>query len=322
LISPAVLAQKFVNFTHHYVLASMKKLLYFFIALSVFTACKKDTEIKDPYVGDIPPVPSNFGQNILIEQFTSSIAGQGPAADLLLDSLQLQYGDRFVGVNIHSGDLLQADDLTDTASSSNLLDEFFNVTGIYPSGMVNRTISSSADLSPVNYSSKAAVVLGNAPRCGIAIDANEVRNGFLNLSVHVGFSSDLAGAYRLHAYLVENEFISGDSLYDQANEFSQNGTNPLPGSPFYSLPPMINGYAYPQVLRKVINTGGTDGETIPAASALRGKVHVKNYIVDVRNLNTDNYSVVVFVDKYSTDPFTHRVENARSAKVGTVAVWN
>lgn len=300
----------------------MKKLFFLAIVLSVISACKKDIEIKDPYVGDIPPLPTNFGQNILIEQFTSSAAGQGPAADALLDSLQQQYGNRFIGVNIHAGDLLQPDDLTDTASGANMLDEYYNLTGIYPSGMVNRTISSAADLSPTNYPGKAAVLLGNAPRCGIAIDANEVRNGFLNLSIHVGFSNDLAGAYRLHAYLVENEFITLDSLYDQANDFSQTGITPLPGSPFYSLPPLINGYSYPYVLRKVITSGGIEGEVIPASVALRGKEYVKDYIVDVRNLDTDNYSVVVFVDKYSTDAFTHRVENARAAKVGTVAVWN
>ncbi|MEY4594594.1 MAG: outer membrane protein Omp28 [Bacteroidota bacterium] len=300
----------------------MKKLLYLAFILTLVTGCKKDVELKDPYVGDIPPLPENFGQNILIEQFTSSTAGQAPAADLLLDSLSAQYGERFIGVNLHAADLLQADDVTDTATGSNTVDAFFNVTGIYPSGMVNRMISSSADLSPVNYSGKTAVMLGNTPRCGIAIDANEVRNGYLNLSVHVGFSNDLAGAYRLHIYLVENEFVSTDSLYDQANEFSQNGTNPLPGSPFYSLPPMINGYAYPKVLRRIINNGGVDGEVIPANVALKGKEYVKDYIVDVRNLDTDNYSVVVFVDKYSTDAFTHRIENARSANIGTVAVWN
>ena len=152
-------------------------------------------------------------------------------------------------------------------------------------------------------------------------DANDLPNGYLNLSVHVGFSEDLWGSYRLHVYLVENNFQSTDSSYFQRNDFSQSGATPDSNLIFYNLPDPIFGYAFPYVLREII-TPAMEGEVIPTASTVKGKDYIRNYIIDLRNKNTSNYSIIAFVDKYGTTATAHQIENSRMVQVGKVAAWN
>jgi hypothetical protein len=241
---------------------------------------------------------------------------------LLIDSLLILHSDRLSAVNIHVNDALTPSELIDTLAGVNIFNAYFNMTGTTPAGMINRTITTAADLSPTSYPSKIETGLGAIPRCGLALDANDVMNGYLNLEVHVGFSDDMAGAYRLFIYLVQNSFSSTDSIYDQFNDFSQFGITPYPGTPLFDLPTEINNYTYTQVFRKTLNTGGTDGEEIPASVTIKGKEYIKNYIVDVRNIDLQNYSIVAFVDKYGPNGTTHRIENVREVKIGNVAVWN
>jgi hypothetical protein len=189
--------------------------------------------------------------------------------------------------------------------------------------MVNRDMSNPATgLSVPAYPGKISTTLGNAPRCGIAIDANDIVNGWLNLYVHVGLSSDLFGEYRLHVYLVEDLFQSTDSIYDQFNDFSQAGPTPLPGNPFFSLPYEINGYGHMRVLRKIINNGSYRGESLAGFDMSAGNEIVSNYRVDLSGLNSGSHTIIAFVDKYGPDGTTHRIENVQFVKVGQVVVWN
>lgn len=295
-------------------------LLSVLIVLVAFIGCKKDNyDFSNPLDKDIPSMPSRFSQNLLIEQFTQSTCGQCPGADLLVDSALSIYGNRLSVVNVHTYDSLQADALVDTSTGANVLDSYFNLAGTYPSGMVNRDIS---NVSPANYLSALATNLGNVPRCGIALDANDITNGYLNLEVHVGFADDLAGAYRLHLYLVEKEYVTTDSTFDQWNDFSQFGPTPLPGTALFDLPAMINGYSFTYVLRDILDLGGWEGEEIPAGTAIKGKEYIKNYIIDVRSLTPSKYEIIAFVDKYGSSGATHRVENVQRVTLGQVASWN
>jgi hypothetical protein len=300
----------------------MRKVFMSLVLLSVLFSCKKENlDPADVYVPDIPALPSRFSQNVLIEQFTQSFNGQCPVADLILDSLVTSNADRIAAVNIHVLDQLSCTQLLDTNNALNLLDEAFNLTGTYPTGMSNRDITSVSDLNVMNYASRLNSTLSQVPRCGLAIDANDLNNGYLNLSVHVGFSDDLAGSYRLHVYLVENGFESPDSTYYQSNDFSQFGSVPTPGISLYDLPDPIFGYTFPYVLRRII-TPPVEGETIPTASAKKGKDYIRSYILDFRNKIPTDYSIIAFVDKFGSTATSHRVENSRMVQVGKVSPWN
>ncbi|MFM2206929.1 MAG: hypothetical protein RL213_904 [Bacteroidota bacterium] len=301
----------------------MKRIIYALLAFFLVSSCKKDNTLSDGGYSDVPAVPSSFGQNVLIEQFTGTFNGQCPAADLLLDSALRLYPGRVIGVNIHVADSLSVKEITDNVNGDNALNDLFNPVGQIPAGMVNRNITDpSADLDVTDYFTKVSETAGLSPRCGIAIDANDIVNGWLDLFVHIGLSADLPGEYRLHVYLVEDVFTSTDSIYDQFNDFSQNGPTPVPNSVLFSLPYEINGYSHVQVLRKIVNTGGYPGESLSGFSMVAGNEIVSNYRLDVSDIDAGAYSIVAFVDKYGPDGTTHRVENARSVRIGQVASWN
>ena len=300
----------------------MKRVLFALSILMASFACKKDNlDPADVYIPDIPAVPARFSQNILIEQFTQSFNGQCPLGDLLLDTILSTNPDRIAAVNIHSLDQLASEDLLDTSNGLNLMDEYYNSTLLYPAGMINRNITGTSDLSIYNYATTVNSTLSRIPRCGLAIDANDLPNGYLNLSVHVGFSEDLLGSYRLHVYLVEKGFQSNDSSYFQRNDFSQSGATPDSNLVFYNLPDPIFGYNFPYVLRNII-TPVMEGEVIPAANAMKGKEYIRSYIIDLRNKTVSNYTIIAFVDKYGTTGTSHQVENSRMVQVGKVAAWN
>jgi hypothetical protein len=278
-------------------------------------------DASDGATADIPPAPTTYGQNVVLEQFTQSSNGQCPLADSLLSYTKSMRPDRIATVNIHVSDAYMISELTDTLTGGNILNDFFNTSGVIPAGMMNRNVVSPGDLSTGNYTTRINSMLSQIPRCGIALDANEIANGYLNLSVHIGFSSDLAGSYLLQVYLVRNSRIPTDSSVAQSNDFSQSGITPLPGTPYYDLPDPIYQYEFPYVLEKII-TGSTYGEPIPSSVALKGKEYVKDYIVDLRGKNPEDYSIVAFVDKYAPVPTGHRIENGRMVQVGSVATWN
>ncbi|MFM7728874.1 MAG: Omp28-related outer membrane protein, partial [Flavobacteriales bacterium] len=298
---------------------TMKKKVFFFAVLITVISCRKDTlDLSDGTLADIPPVPSTFGQNVIIEQFTQTTNGQCPLADSLIAYTTSLRPDRIAAVNIHVSDPYQTSELTDQSSGGNLLNDFFNTSGVIPAGMMNRNQVSAGDLSISNYTTRINSMLSQVPRCGIALDANEIANGYLNLSVHVGFSADLAGSYRLHVYLVQNSRTPSDSSVTQSNDFSQNGITPLPGTPYYDLPDPIYNYQFPCVLERVVSST-MDGEPIPTASAVKGKEFIKDFIIDLRGKNIDDYSIIAFVDKYGTTATGHRIENGRMVQVGAIA---
>lgn len=302
----------------------MKRIAFLLAAVGLIAACKKDNTLSGGSTADIPAAPASFGQNVLVEQFTSSLNGVCPAADLQLDTLSALFSDRFIGVNVHVGDSLAALQITNTTTGANLMSDLYNPLSIIPSGMVNRNVTDpSIDLSTNDYYTKVPIALGLSPRCGIALDANDVANGYLSLNVHIGFSADMPGSYRLHLYLVEDGFSSLDSSYDQFNEFSQfGGTTPDPSSFLYDLPYEINGYTYNHILRKILSSGGLNGEVINPNLAVKGNEIINNYVIDLAGVDVAHSSIVAFVDKYGTTGTSHRIENARMVKIGKVASWN
>lgn len=301
----------------------MKRIVFALVVLACISACTKDNlDMSDIASSDIPATPSSFGQNILIENFTQTYCGQCPSAHLLLDSLMADHPGRVFGAGIHVMDLLSVPSITDSATGANALNDYFNITNIFPSGMVNRNITGAGDLSPGGWTSKVNTQLGWAPKCGIAIDANDINNGFLNLSVHVGFSDNMPGAYRLHVYIVEDVYQTADTLYAQYNDFSEFGSTPDITSPLFSYPPVINSYPHHDVLMRIVSGGSIDGDVIPTAAAIKGNTYIKSYIVNLAGINTAGSSIIAFVDKYGVDESTHRIENVQKAPIGGVASWN
>lgn len=294
------------------------------LAILIFIGCNKDVaDIDDPaQAPDISAVPARFDQKILLESYTSSFCGVCPENDLLKDSLETEHPGRVFTVSIHVNDLLIDSSSLNSQSGRIFMDSLFNPSSVYPSGSVNRQISSMADLSPDNWRSHVSSALGNIPRCGLAIDAKNLLGNTLKVTVHTGFSETLAGEYRLHAYLVRSVFQSADSAYAQLNDFSSLGVSPDSTSPFYLDGPLLINYNYKYVLVQVINDNGPAGDIIPAGSMFRSNDFVKTFTVDLSGISTSGLQVIAFVDKYGSGGTSHRIENVQRVNVGEAKDWN
>jgi hypothetical protein len=289
----------------------------------VYTSCKKEgtvTLLQPDTTKSITAVPVSFSQKVLIEEFASTWYGNCPTADYYLNQylgqVNSQYPDRVYGTTIHVADVMEAPELQffNAPFIDNVLDTMFNNTGGYPIAMANRNDPDPLNISWMNCAAEVPGLLGQNPKCGLAIDARMDGN-VLNLSVHAGFRVDVLGEYRLHVYLVETSVHSSDSLYDQAN------TTIDPQCPYFNSPNPIHNYTHANVLRKVISTGG-NGEAIPAVNMRKGKQYIKNYTVNLSNFSWGSCSIIAFVDKYADYAGGHRIMNVQKVAVGSLKNWD
>jgi hypothetical protein len=287
-------------------------------------SCSKDSpSIPDPSnAPKISAVPAHFVQKVVIENFTMASCGQCPKYNLILDSLVTYNPDRVYAMSIHIDDVM-ADTSILTANGQNYYDSLFNPTAIYPSGMINRHIASLNDLSPDMWVANTFTGLGHVPSCGIAIEAENIINGVLQMTAHIGFNAQLFGEYRVHAFVVEDQVYSNDSLYDQINDFSFEGATP--DTLLYTLYPLndtIHLYRHHYVLKKVITENGPEGDPIPLGSTVAGNDYTKPYSVDLSGINTDNSFLLVYVDKHALTLTGHWIENVQVVRFGKTKDWN
>ena len=290
----------------------------------VFNSCSKDSpSIPDPTAAPaISAMPTSFLQKIVIENFTMTTCGQCPKYDLMLDSLVTHNPDRVYALTNHVTDVMCDTSLL-TSTGGNYYDSVFNPVQIYPSGMVNRHLSSLNDLNPDNWPTTVFTTLSNVPTCGLAIEAENITNSTLNMTVHIGFASALLGQYNLHAFIVTDQIYTNDSLYLQLNDYSYEGATPDSNlTTLYPLNDTIHPYRHKYVLKKVIAAGGPEGDVIPTGSTYAGSHYTANYIVDLTGIDINNCYILVYVDKYATTYSGHKIINAQVARLGTTKDWN
>src|SRR5262245_58440398 len=107
----------------------MKKLLLSAVVVaSLFTACKKDDDKKEP-TG--PTVPSSYTQKVVLEEFTGAWCGWCVDGHYKMETMTTDNAGKFIGVCVHYGDGMQI------SSYASFYDPTYNVSS-FPSGMVNR----------------------------------------------------------------------------------------------------------------------------------------------------------------------------------------
>jgi hypothetical protein len=302
----------------------MKK-IFFLVSISlviIASSCKKEGTVDLPVpdtTKSITSVPSSFSQKVLIEEFTSTDSGFCPTADYYLNQFIIQansqYPDRVYGTAIHVSDIMEVPESVVPFSGANVFDTLFNYTALCPAGMANRNDPDPVNISWTGCMAEVPGLLGQNPKCGLAIDASKMNGAVLTLSVHAGFRLDVLGEYRLHVYLVEESVQSSDSLYDQYN------TTVDPAVPYFTSTNPIHLYTHQHVLRKIISPVA-DGEVIPAANMKKGKQYIKNYTVNLSGFNWGNCSIIAFVDKYADYAGGHRIMNVQKAAVGSLKNWD
>lgn len=293
------------------------------LILIVSSCSKKPPAIDDPnFKPDISAVPARFSQNMLIEKFTSSASGRSPLADFYSDSLVRLNPGRVFCASIHLNDQMMDSSLLNPYTLTHEIDSFYNPGSVYPTGMVNRDFDNATLYGIPGWGQLVLNSLGNRPQCGLALEAKSITTGFLDLTVHVGFAENMAGEYRLHGYIVENSIRTSDSLYDQLNDFSFEGSTPDSTLPYYALNDTIRPYTYTNVLRKVFTRNELKGDQIPAAIMYRGADYVTGYRINLSGINTSNCYLLVFVDKYGDTPSGRRIINVQRVNFGETQDWN
>ncbi len=290
----------------------------------LLSSCNKEEGVlENP--GNLPPispVPASFKQNVLIEQFTQAGHGLCPASHLIVDSLVTFNPGRVWAASIHVGDPMVDSSITNLLTGANYLDTLFNPSSFYPSGMLNRTVTDFSDIFPTFWPANVNAALGAIPRCGLALEASDVTGNTLKLAVHVGFSDDLLGDYRLHVFLVQDAIQTSDTTYDQQNAFSQYGTSPDPASPYYLDTTYLRNYRHEYVLKRIATDAGLAGDIIPQNLMSSGNEFVRTYTINLTGINRSNTRVIAFVDKYGTSGTTHRIENVKACYIGEAVDWN
>jgi len=192
--------------------------LLMFLILMSFGACDK---VEPPYkvTNNNNVDTTTYVQKVLIEDFTGHRCGNCPRAHEKLHQLITLYGNKIIGIALHSGFFATplppsypADFRTNEAEE---LATTFGVTQ-WPIGMVNRTAyNGSVLLSHDAWSEAVANLINQAPKAHIAIQANyQTASSKVDASITVKLLQNIDVPLKLCVYLTEDSIISAQTDYD------------------------------------------------------------------------------------------------------------
>lgn len=229
---------------------------------------------------------TTYVQKVLIEDYTGHRCGNCPRAHQKLREIINLYGDKVIGIALHSGffaDPLPPDYPNDFRTTE--AEELVTALGVtqWPIGTVNRTAyNSNVLLSYDAWTEAVAERLNQAPQAYISIQstysstANKV-----DASVTVKLLQNIAVPVKLCVYLTEDSIISAQTDYDHN-------------------PTLIPDYVHRHVFRKSFN--GTWGTEVPVSSKQIGDTLLRNLSL---NWNSawikKNCHVVAFIYDVNTN---------------------
>jgi outer membrane protein Omp28 len=239
-------------------------------------------------------------QNILIEDYTGHTCGNCPPAAAKITELKGLYGERLLSMAIHAGSfaipfpqsagMYTYDFRTEVGND---LDAYFIGTAGNPNGMVNRqTYNGNIVAAWGSWAGHVndIVVLNNFPDAGIKIENSyTAADSTLDITLKTCFFNDLAGTYKVCAYLIE------DSIQNWQKDYSLTNTN-------------IPDYWHREVLRGSAN--GTWGDLLSPTT--RGALGVKNYTMTVKNEFRSAYCKVL---AFIYDDATKKIIQVKEAPI-------
>jgi hypothetical protein len=228
----------------------MKKIVLFVSScLSLFVVNAQNTPVSQ--------TPLN--KNVVLEELTGIHCGYCPDGHKRANDIAIANPGRVVLVNIHAGSYATPGagepDLRTTDGTT--LNTFFNPTG-YPAGSVQRRPHSS-DMTRIstgrgNWAAQATTVLAEPSPVNLAMNATiDAATRVVTVTVEAFYTSPFAAGtnHFLNVGILQNNFEGPQSNY----------------GPYNTGAILPNGnYLHQHIFRGFINTGGTWGESINAAS--------------------------------------------------------
>lgn len=202
-----------------------------------------------------PVSQTPLNKNVVLEELTGINCQFCPDGHSRAQQIKDANPGRVILVNIHAGSFAPANPNLKTADGD-ALNTFFNPTG-YPAGSVQRKPHSS-DMTRIatgrgNWASQASAVIGEASPVNVAMNASiDVTTRIVTVNVEIFYTSP---------------FAAGTNHYLNVGMAQNNWEGPQVGSAANPSAVLPNGnYLHQHIFRGFINTGGTWGETINAAS--------------------------------------------------------
>jgi len=229
---------------------------------------------------------TTYVQKVLIEDYTGHRCGNCPRAHEKLHEIIDLYGDKVIGMALHSGffaDPLPPDYPSDFRTTE--AEELANAFGVsqWPIGTVNRTAyNSSVLLSYDAWTEAAAEILEQEPQAYISVQsAYSSSANKVDASISVKLLQSITVPVKLCVYLTEDSIISAQTDYDQN-------------------PNLISNYVHMHVFRKSFS--GTWGTEVPVSSKQIGDTLLRNLSL---NWNSawikKNCHVVAFIYDVNTN---------------------
>lgn len=295
----------------------MKKIMLYLTAAGfMFASCQKDDEMtnssapgaKISTTTSVSPVPGTFTQKVLIEKLTGQTELTAPGSERFFSgySSNSPTNKFYVASLYNSGYLCQP-------YTNRLVQSLSAGTPTLPTALVNRKASSgSVFIRPYGLSTPVNSASNTSAVCGLAMTSSTATRS-ATINIHTGFNSLLTSNYRVNVYLIEDQVMSYDPKFSQANAY-----NSVPGSPFYNLGNPILNYQHLNVVRGVVTP--IDGDPIQSANTIPGGTQVFTYRTDlpIPSNNSSKFYVMAFI----TDYLTKEVMNVQMGELGTTVDWN
>lgn len=282
------------------------------------TAKEEDCGCQYDYTSAVSTkIPSNFTQNILVEQHTGTWCGYCPMGkEAMSEAIK---SPRVVGLEIHYDD--------EMANMDKIYTPLKNKFGhpAFPTGMVNRkksiigsTILMGADKRTINGARTTewqanidAYLKTEKSSYGIALESKLTGND-LQVMTHVNFQLSTADKYGLGVYLVEND-VTG---YPQLNYLSN--YNIFQEYASYKLPSEIQDIKHHNVARDAI-AAIDNGIEIPLAATNYSKTYHKLFKITLPSSvkNAANCKIIAFI----VNRKTNEIINVQQADINKVVSW-
>lgn len=253
--------------------------------VSVFWACDK---IEGPYkeVHNAGNDTNVYVQKVMIEDFTGHRCGNCPRAHEKLHQILALYGNKVVGMALHSGFFATPLPPSYPADFRTIeADEIANTFGVtqWPIGMVNRTeYNGSILLSHDAWTEAVEALVQQQPRAHISINSTyNSTNSNINASISVKILQNISEQVKMCVFLTEDSIISAQTDYDQN-------------------PTLIPNYLHMHVFRASFN--GTWGTEVPISSKQVGDTLLRNLKLSWNNAWVKkNCHVVAFIYDIATN---------------------
>lgn len=231
----------------------------------------------------IPVTARNYVRNVVCEEHTGAWCGYCPRGIVTFDYMKEKYGDRFIGVSIHSNDQMEYTGSNYTPLTSVYLNSA-------PSGIINR--------KPACYTQmyKAEVeqlFLNESQQCIAEVQAKawyDATNGKVTVETDTEFGYDFTGGnYRLTYLVLEDQL----GKYMQANYYAGGNNGPMSG---WESKGSSVAWMYDDVLREQFPAFDGKAGSIPS-SVTGGQKYKYTYSFALPSnvKNPDNVRIAVLI---------------------------